>query len=607
MNQDASETSNPFAVQTPEDISSTDVVSLFVDVFTDFYNIPKVGHAFLHGPRGSGKSMMFRYLEPDCQCLANGKNVNELPFFAVYISIKNTDLKLTELERLESKYANFVLNEHFLSIHIAVKLFSSLLRAHIPDLDGSAAEAVRAFYGGGFRRLLKRSGWNEELPNMPSAATLDECFFFMRELFTDQHSAILSYLRKLSFVESPISYPGPLCGYLDFLLPLMQQIKSHSFMPAGPVFLLLDDADNLNATQTTLLNTWVSCRTQADVSLKISTQLNYKTYLTATGQTIDSPHDFSEINISSVYTSNKSKYYDRVSEIVSRRLRMHKLDKKPQDFFVPYEKQEQEIREIERKLREQWDTKGKGYRASDDVVRYSRPDYIASLHGVSKSGSTYRYAGFDQLVHLSSGIVRYFLEPASVMYAEVRAANGGAVVEHIGSDVQDRVVRDQANAFLFSEFDRWSTDETTDEPTLDKTRKLRNLIRALGGTFHQILVSNASERRVFSVALSQDPDQDILDVFKLGVRYGYFHESTIGNKEGTGRTRLFVLSRRLAPVFSLDPTSFAGYKFAMNSTLREAMEKPNKFVGKVRRGGADALDTLFESPQLSLFSHEEAR
>lgn len=603
MNQNAPEASNPFAVQTPEDISSADVVSLFVDVFTDFYNIPKIGHAFLHGPRGSGKSMMFRYLEPDCQCLARRKKVNELPFFAVYVSIKNTDLRLTELQRLEKKHANCVLNEHFLTIHIAIKLFSSLLKAQIPDTAGSFAEAVRVFYGGGFRRILKRSGWNEELPEMPSGATLDEWFSFIREILTDQYNAIVSYLRQLSFVDSPIPYPGPLCGYLDFLLPLMKQVKSLSFMPPGPLFLLMDDADNLNVTQTTLLNTWVSCRTQADVSLKISTQLNYKTYLTATGQTIDSPHDFSEINISSVYTSNKNKYYDRVSEIVSRRLKLHHIDKTPQEFFVPYEKQEQKIREIGQKLRERWNSEGRGYRASDDVVRYSRPDYIASLRGVSKSGSTYRYAGFDQLVHLSSGIVRYFLESASVMYAEVRAAPGRTVVEHIGSDVQDRVVRDQANAFLFSEFDRWSTDEASDEPTLDQTRKLRNLIQALGGTFHQILVSSASERRVFSVAFSQEPAQDILDVFKMGVRYGYFHESSIGNKEGTGRTRLFVLSRRLAPVFILDPTSFAGYKFAMNSTLREAMGKPKTFVGKVRRDGADAL---FESPQLSLFSHEEA-
>ena len=449
MNQDTPEGSNPFAVQTPEDIASADVVSLFVDVFTDFYNIPKLGHSFLHGPRGSGKSMMFRYLEPDCQCLARGKKVNELPFFAVYISIKNTDLKLTELERLENKHANFVLNEHFLSTYISVKFFSSLMKAHIPDPDGAFADAIRIFYSGSFQRLLKRSGWTEELPEMSSDSTLEECFLLMRELFTDQHTAVLSYLRQLSFVQRPIHYPGPLCGYLDFLLPLIQQIKSHSFMPNGPVFFLIDDADNLNATQTALLNTWVSCRTQADVSLKISTQLNYKTYLTATGQTIDSPHDFSEINISSVYTSKKNKYYERVGEIVSRRLKMHRLDKTPQEFFIPYEKQEKKIHDIGQKIRERWDSEGRGFRPSDDVSRYSRPDYIASLRGVSKSGPTYKYAGFDQLVHLSSGIIRYFLEAASLMYAELQATHRGAPVEHIDPDVQDRVVPRSSERFSF--------------------------------------------------------------------------------------------------------------------------------------------------------------
>ncbi len=338
------------------------------------------------------------------------------------------------------------------------------------------------------------------------------------------------------------------------------------------------------------------------MSLKISTQLSYKTYLTATGQTIDSPHDFSEINISSVYTSAKSKYSERVREIVSRRLNAHSINKSPKEFFPAYEKQEKAIQALGKKLREDWASTARGYRASDDALRYARPNYIAGLQGTSKSGSTYKYAGFDQLVHLSSGIVRYFLESASLMYAEMKATAKNALFDQIEPDVQDRVVREQASSFLFSEFDRWSTDESgDDEHALNQTKKLRNLIKALGGTFHQILVSDASERRVFSVALTDEPDQEILDVFRLGVRYGYFHESSIGNKEGTGRTRLYVLSRRLAPFFTLDPTSFAGYKFVTNDVLKEAMMKPNTFLGKVRRSGADSV---FESPQLTLFLPE---
>ena len=56
---------NPFEVNTPEGISAQDAYDLFVDVFTDFYQVPKIGHTFLNGSRGSGKSMMFRYMMPD--------------------------------------------------------------------------------------------------------------------------------------------------------------------------------------------------------------------------------------------------------------------------------------------------------------------------------------------------------------------------------------------------------------------------------------------------------------------------------------------------------------------------------------------------------------
>jgi hypothetical protein len=299
----------------------------------------------------------------------------------------------------------------------------------------------------------------------------------------------------------------------------------------------------------------------------------------------------------------KSKYFDRVAEIVSRRLKMYGTSATPKEFFPPYEEQELSIKRIAEKLRRNWPRSGRGFRASDDVVRYARPDYIASLQGTHKSGSKYKYAGFDQLVHLSSGIIRYFLESASLMYGEMQSSAGDGRVDRIDPDVQDRVVREQASAFLFSEFDRWSADEGDDERALNNTRKLRNLIRALGGTFHEILLSKASERRVFSIALSEDPDADVVEVLKLGVRYGYFHQSTIGNKEGTGRTRLYILNRRLAPVFTLDPTSFAGYKFVTNAILREAMEKPATFVGRIRRGGSDKV---FEDPQLALFENEGA-
>lgn len=40
------EMKNPFEVNTPEGISAQDAYDLFVDVFTDFYQVPKIGHTF---------------------------------------------------------------------------------------------------------------------------------------------------------------------------------------------------------------------------------------------------------------------------------------------------------------------------------------------------------------------------------------------------------------------------------------------------------------------------------------------------------------------------------------------------------------------------------
>ena len=40
----------------------------FVDIFSDFPAVESPSHTFIHGPRGSGKSMMFRMMRADLPC-----------------------------------------------------------------------------------------------------------------------------------------------------------------------------------------------------------------------------------------------------------------------------------------------------------------------------------------------------------------------------------------------------------------------------------------------------------------------------------------------------------------------------------------------------------
>jgi hypothetical protein len=604
---------NPFSVQTPEDIKASEVVDLFVDVFSDFHNVPHRGHTFLNGPRGSGKSMMFRYLEPDCQLLKSGKSdVRDLEFYAVYVPIKNTDLKVTELERLENKHASVVLNEHFLTVFTAARVFTSLRdRAGIEDPTGAYARSFGTYLKARLHRLLSKAG--ASAPSLPrDDAGLSDQIQWCIDTFDDLSSSVIAYLRHLSFRRTAMPYAGPLCGYLDFLFPMLRGLKELPFMPQDrPIYLLLDDADNLNETQTKILNSWVFCRTSSQVSLKISTQLNYKTFRTSTNQRIDSPHDYTEIDISTVYASSASRYSGRVEEIVRRRLKREHPGVTPKQFFPVYAKQEESIEQIRAAYVAKWPEVGKGNRPRDDGNRYARPDFIRDfgldsdlggdarpdfirdLGGVKKGSSKYRYAGFEQLVYLSSGVIRYFLEPASRMYAEAQSV--GLPITHIDSSIQDRIVREEAEKFMVAEFDKLSA-ENDELDNAGKFRQLRNLVYALGGAFHQILISDRAERRVFSVAFSDTLENDVLKVFQLGVRYGYFHEASIGNKEGTGRTRMFVLSRRLAPFFTLDPTGFAGYWFVTNAAMKQAILKPKAFIERVRKSA-----NLDDQSQLGLF------
>ena len=122
----------------------------------------------------------------------------------------------------------------------------------------------------------------------------------------------------------------------------------------------------------------------------------------------------------------------------------------PKQFFPEYEKQEEAIRRIEQSYIDSWRQDGRGNRARDDAYRYARPDFIKEISGSKKGSSKYRYAGFEQLVYLSSGVVRYFLEPASRMYAEELSKRNKTSIDFIDTEVQDRIVRDEAENVLDS-------------------------------------------------------------------------------------------------------------------------------------------------------------
>ena len=549
---------NPFAVKTPESLNPKEVADLFIDVFSDFPKIKDIGHTFIHGARGTGKSMMLRYLEPSVQlCAGKVKRIEDLDFLAVHIPFKVAGLNITEMKRLQGD--SFVyMSEHLMLLHISsllLKLLSGLY-----DNENDKLEEIKHFFQKNFLRLIISAG-------AVISEITDHTFQSMAEICDEEKKKSIQYLRRLAFTKDAQAYSGSLCGYVDFFQPLAQEIKKLSFTPNGPIYLMLDDADNLSEGMQKILNTWVSCRTTQYLCIKISTQLRYKTYRTLNGQLIECPHDYSEVDISTLYTSEKEHYQKRIYDIVKKRLTLANISKLPDEYFPSDLIQNEKIEAIKIKLKEKWDKgEGRGYRASDDVTRYAIPEYMKTLVGNNKSSATYSYAGFKNIVDISSGVIRFFLEPAAQMYSETKAQQKeDAVVLSISPKIQDKVLKHWSEDFILSEFEKLKKDvngnsesitQNSDDPSV--VSRLFSLINSLGELFREILLSDGSQRRIFSIMVRGEMDIRLQRVFELGVEWGYFQRSTAPSKEGTGRQYRFVLSRRLAPYFKLDTSSYAG-------------------------------------------------
>lgn len=590
---------NPFQITTPEDLTAEEMVQLFVDVFSDFQKVIDPGHVFLMGPRGVGKSMMFRYLQPDCQSLKHKCGIDRLPFFGIYIPLKNTNFKMTELKRLEDRHASDILNEHILVTFFAVKIFESLSQSGC-ETDDIDVELVKKFYST-FIELLSDG---RDYDTFDENCTVKDIFKKISLIMEKKYKDIMNYTKRLAFTKELIPFEEEIYDYLDFLLPVLDNLSN--IINQSTIYLLIDDAQCLTETQTCILNSWVSTRTSRRVSFKISSQYNYKSFYTIQGSTIDSPHDFSLIDMVSIYTgTNRSKYRDRIEEIINKRLKVFGINSCVEEFFEKDVEQEERIKEIAEEYKKKFDMgEGRGHNRNDDAIRYARPDFIKGLAGQSKNSSTYSYSGFEQLVHLSSGVVRYFLEPAHLMYAKEWAIKDDKdkVVSKISASVQNDIVRDEANKFLFNELERLKLGGHTEAIPSSDIEMLTNLIKGLGGLFREILMSERSERRVFSIAVSDKISEKVERILTLGVQLGYFHQSTIGKKNALfgGRTKLYIMNRRLAPIWTLDPNGFAGYLFVKNEILEQALVNPDAMNKRIHK----SLDLNQDYIQLSLFDTE---
>ena len=590
---------NPFVVETPEKLEANQITELFIERYTRIESLKQRKHTFTWGARGSGKSMMARFLEPRCQQIMLGSVQSYLaqidPFVAIYCPCKEGHLNRTELDSIRPGSAA-IISEHLLNLLITDRLASCLLNqfpaeTFAPHEAFEFAESVLDLFDrASISQSIAFADSQGERKNRPLRWLLD--------LVLAEQRSIARYLRRTILKGNDAEYEGTTSGYHDFLLPLFQLAKRFSALSDISFFVFLDDADRLKASQQKILNEWVANRDHSVFCLKISARREgYQTMETKSGSLLEQPHDYTEIDVDELYTQSKTDYWNKVKLIADRRLHLSDVPCKDIQGFLPNDPAESELLEESRAVaRERWDQEGRPGRQADFVHRYSIPMLFQELRRRKKRKS---YAGFDTLVDLSSGVVRDFLEPCYLMFDRlVGSGVHPSKVSAIPPVIQDKVIFKYSEEFLIERFD--SLRQQLPPEKWKSLHRLRNLIESLGRLFYERLHDpNSREARVFSFTLRSEPPDDLREVLYLGWQYRYFLHKSYSSKEGGGREHWYILNRRLCPVFKLDPSGFEGRVSLTTDMLELACDNPDQFVrsrhARGRKAAAgDQGPTLFD-------------
>jgi len=578
---------NPFAVHSPDALDTVPadrIVGLFVEEFTDVDTVKQRKHTFIWGSRGSGKTFTLRYLEPDCQFLTYESpeeflNLDDA-FVAIYTPCKKGEIDKSEFDLMDELQTN-TLSEHLLNMKVTEQIIFTISK-QFPE--GYVDKSQATEFAQDIVKFFDAGSISDSKSDADEYSDIDEePFEWIRELIKSEKRRIAEYLRTYTIEGDDARYTGATSGYHDYLLPMIKSTRKMLELNTAPIYILVDDAFHLNESQQQIINTWIANRDQGVLCIKVSSSRHrYETFKTTSGGRIEHPHDFTEVNIEERYTQNTDRYSKKVERIANKRLETSDVPAEDIRNFLPKSETEEKLfEEIKERTKEEWEEVGKPGRQSDYVQRYAKARLFQELANRKNEKS---YAGFENIVHISSGVVRNFLDPCYLMFNKQKSKGGIGPqdIEQIPPSVQNEVLRDYSEQFLQQEPKRQKKDLETGKESL--LEKLTLMVRTLGEVFYERLHDeNSREPRLFSFTTKDKvpENSELNEVLELGTRMQYFHLGTYSSKEGGGREDWYILNRRFAPMFKLDPTGFEGRIRLSSQDLELAYKDPSTFKENV--------------------------
>jgi antitoxin component of RelBE/YafQ-DinJ toxin-antitoxin module len=446
---------------------------------------------------------------------------------------------------------------------------------------------------------------------MRLSSTSPKSLIHLKEIFAYEKNKIIDHIDEYytSYGEENNKLKPQIIRFADvsladgtFLNTLLNMLRKEIIKKESiPFYLLYDEANELLDFQKKIINTIISQRKHGLVSVKVSCQpLSYNVFEDIKGRPIEETHDYYLMELDSLYTNDKSSYYDRIKEIAERRLKIAGCKTLKIEDLIPENPAEiKKLQEATKQTEKEYDKLPANLKPKDEAD-YVKKYAMARFFQDHLKKTSYSYTGFNNLVHFSSGIIRSFLEPCYSMFEDYVQRNPGSNIKEIATipiQIQRDVIERYSNSFITKEIISPLKIEPIDSEKRKILEGLGNLLEAMGELFSMRLKNKQSrEPRIISFAIKESRRDIILQkILDHGVRKAFFHQKWYRAKSGHEMLECYILNRRLCPRFHLDLSSFQGRTEVTQDDLLLAIKNPKDFIKKYEQ------EPSLENAQLQLF------
>jgi len=593
---------DPFASVTAEGMNADEITRLFVGHHTKLDIAEKRFGTIIEGQRGTGKSMILKYLSFPVQIRTwraknqdSGAYFEEKRFIGVYCKLQQGVYDKSDLEEIPDKIKRGHIFEHRLTADICVQILETMkeVTAHLGLSNKNSNRIVSKL-----SRLL-------EVPKewLDNADNLSEIIDVYRDVLRQEAKAVDEYLRAEG--SSTFTPALTLSGFLYDLIALFKETLG---LEQCCILMLLDDFDVLHDWQQEILFAIAAQRMFDLVCFKFGVMSEgVKTGTAGQGRTFRPGDDFDHISLDMIERGLLRKDYpDAVMLISAKRIKeagwpsfseripaltmsverdksaISACNRVLRDLFLPWEHGIKLRQEVRSTMEKEWEEAKKKptKQKSDYFSKYGNARYFQKLRQMRQPE---RYAGYDYIVNISSGIVRQFLEICSHTISE-------AYKEHwnpqkgigISAEIQNRAVLGYSRAF-FENLNKGAGahGESSALGYGVTSKDVVDLIEALCDLFYARLHSPSHrEPEIITFAL-KDSSTYVDNLMKVCLRESVLQKFAYPPKTaGQASLPAYALNKRLVPRRGLSPLRMQGRIEMTASDIVDAIKNKKSLLDK---------------------------